>query len=244
MEWYDPKELKVPILCVEYFGGEATGKTYNGLTFPKPALLDTEGKGIVVARQLGIDKVTKAESFFDVIDFVNTVINDPEIETAVFDSSRDIVDMAEALTLEQLEKSGLYSSAGAVLYTHVYQKMDWIVQTLRAHNKNCVFTSRVKDEYKNNVRTGKQIRDGYKKAPYQFDVVIELTTLIEWDDEVYVLIEPVAKVYKNGFVRKGSSKPYLEVADYKTLVKEVFKPVDREKYMAEFLKPFIKQKEE
>lgn len=240
VKWEEPDENEIPILCVEFFGGEATGKTYNALTFPKPALLDTEGKGKVVAGQLGIKKVFRAKSFYDVIDFVNACITDPEIETAVFDSSRDLVDMAESLTLAQLDKSGLYSSAGAVLYTHVNQKMDWIVQTLREHGINCVFTSRMKDEYKQNTRTGKQIRDGYKKAPYQFDIVIELTNMIEWDGEYHLTIEPIARVYKNGFVRKGTTKPYLEIADYETLIKEIFEPVNRDKYMEKFLKKFSK----
>jgi len=236
VEWSEMPKAKVPILAVEIVGTEGTGKTHCALTFPKAALLDTEGKACNVMRKFKNNKWFKASMFLDVIDFVNTVIKSDDIETAIFDSSRDVVDMAEQFTLEQLEKTALYSQAGAVLYTHVNQKMDWIVQTLRAHGKNIVFTSRMKDEYKQNVRTGGMQRDGYKKAPYQFDLVLELTTSFVWHDKEYILIEPIAKVVKNGYVKRGQSKPFIASAEYQTILNEIFDPIDREAYMTEFMK--------
>jgi len=236
VEWNELPDAKIPILAVEIVGSEGTGKTHYALTFPDAALLDTEGKACNVMKKFDNPRWFKGNTFIDVVDFVNTVIRSPEIKTAVFDSSRDVVDMAEQFTLEQLEKTALFSQAGAVLYTHVNQKMDWIVQILRANGKNIVFTSRMKDEYRQNVRTGGLVRDGYKKAPYQFDLVLELTNTVEWQDSKAILIEPVVKVVKNGYVRRGRSKPYIASADYETIVKEIFEPVDRDEYMAKFLK--------
>jgi len=235
VEWNELPAEEIPVLAVEIFGTEGTGKTHAALTFPDAALLDTEGKACNVMKKFKNERWFKGNTFLDVIDFVNTVIHSKEIKTAVFDSSRDIVDMSEQFTLEQLEKTALFSQAGAVLYTHVNQKMDWIVQILRANKKNIVFTSRMKDEYKNNVRTGKLLRDGYKKAPYQFDLVLELTCEVEWNGGRAILLEPIVKVVKNGYVRRGLSKPYIASADYDTLIKEIFEPVDREEYMTKFL---------
>lgn len=238
VEWEELPELQVPKMVVEICGAEGSGKTHAACTFPKPALLDTEGKAWVIMKKFGHAKWAKANNFEDVISFVKTVVNDPEIETAIFDSSRDVVDMAERYALEQLGKETLFSQTGGqVLYTHVYQKMDWLITTLRRAGKNVVFTSRMKEEYKNNSRTGRMIRDGYKKSPYQVDVVIELRSEIEWGGEIYPLMTDVARVTKNGYVKKSQKKPYIKDACYDTIVKDIFETVpDQTAYIEEFKK--------
>ena len=237
VEWETIPDLDVPRMVVEISGAEGSGKTHAALSFPKPALLDTEGKAWVVMKKFGNTKLAKASNFEDVLAFVKAVVNDNDIETAIFDSSRDIVDMAERYSLEQLGKETLYSSSGGqVLYTHVYQKMDWIIKTLRKAGKNVVFTSRMKDEYKNNTRTGHQVRDGYKKVPYQADVVIELRSSIVWDDETHILFSDVTKITKNGYVRKKNKKPYIHDALYDTLVENIFDTIDdQDEYMTTFI---------
>lgn len=236
--WEELPEVQVPKLVVEISGTEGSGKTHAACTFPKPAMLDTEGKGWVIMKKFGHTKWAKASNFEDVISFVKAVINDPEIETAIFDSSKDIVDMAERYALEQLGKETLFSQTGGqVLYTHVYQKMDWIITSLRRAGKNVVFTSRMKEEYKNNSRTGRMIRDGYKKSPYQVDILIELRSEIEWNGDIQPLMTDVARVTKNGFVKKSEKKPYIRDACYDTIIAEIFDTVpDQAAYIEEFKK--------
>lgn len=237
VQWDEIPDIKNPAFACELVGEQGTGKTHVGGTFPKPALLDTEGKGWVVWKKLGHKTYFRAHSFDDVINFCHTVLNDPEIETAVFDSSRDLVDMSERFTLQELGRDTLYSTKGAVLYSHVYGKLDWIVQTLRNANKNVVFTSRLKDEYINDKKTGGQIPDGYKKAIYQFDIVIRFTTLVKWDDEMEVVVQPVGKVVKDGFIRRGQYKPYLKDCTYQSIIDNLLEPIDDvDKYMKKFMK--------
>lgn len=237
VEWDEIPDLKIPPMAVELCGGHGDGKTHAALSFPSPALCDTEGKGWVVLKKFGNDRWFRARTFGDVLDFVNTVLNNDEIETAVFDSSRDIVDMAERFVLKELGKNTLYSTKGAVLYSHVYGKIDWIIQTLRMAGKNVIFTSRLKDEYINDSRTGRQITDGYKKAGYQVDLQIRFTTMIEWDGSKHIVIKPVAKIAKDGFIRKGTYKPYLKEATYDSICEHLLEPTEKiDKYMDGFLK--------
>lgn len=237
VEWEDIPDLEVPPMAVEFVGEQGTGKTHCGLSFPEPALCDTEGKGWVVLKKFGNKRWFRARTFGDVLDFVNTVLNDDKIKTAVFDSSRDIVDMAERFVLKELGRDTLYSTKGAVMYSHVYGKMDWIIQTLRMAGKNVIFTSRLKDEYVNDTRTGNQITDGYKKARYQVDLVIRFTTRIRWNDETHVVIQPVGHVLKDGFIRRGTYTPYIKEATYDDICKNLLEPVDSvDKYMNGFLK--------
>lgn len=237
VEWEELPDLDIPPIAVEFSGEKGIGKTHCGLTFPEPALCDTEGKGWVVLKKFGNKRWFRARTFGDVIDFVHTVLNDDTIQTAVFDSSRDIVDMAERFVLKELGRETLYSTKGAVMYSHVYGKIDWIIQTLRMAGKNVVFTSRLKDEYVNDKRTGRQIIDGYKKAGYQVDVQIRFTTLIRWKDETYVVIQPVGDVIKDGFIRRGTYAPFIKDATYEDICEKLLEPVDSvDKYMDGFLK--------
>lgn len=237
VEWEELPDLDIPPMAVEFVGEQGTGKTHCGLSFPEPALCDTEGKGWVVLKKFGNKRWFRARTFGDVLDFVNTVLNDDKIKTAVFDSSRDIVDMAERFVLKELGRDTLYSTKGAVMYSHVYGKMDWIIQTLRMAGKNVIFTSRLKDEYVNDSRTGNQITDGYKKARYQVDLVIRFTTRIRWNDETHIVIQPVGNVLKDGFIRRGKYTPYIEEATYDDICKNLMESIDDvDKYMTKFLK--------
>ena len=237
VEWEELPDIKIPSMAVEFSGEQGTGKSHCGLTFPEPALCDTEGKGWVVLKKFGNKRWFRARTFGDVLDFVNTVLNDDSIKTAVFDSSRDIVDMAERFVLKELGRDTLYSTKGAVMYSHVYGKIDWIIQTLRMAGKNVVFTSRLKDEYVNDKRTGGKIIDGYKKAGYQVDIQIMFTTRIRWNDETHIVIQPVGSVIKDGFIRRGQYAPFVKEATYDDICKELLEPIDSvDKYMNAFLK--------
>ena len=237
VEWEDIPDIEIPPMAVEFIGEQGTGKTHCGLSFPEPALCDTEGKGWVVLKKYGNKRWHRARTFGDVIDFVNTVLNDDKIKTAVFDSSKDIVDMAERFVLKELDRETLYSTKGAVMYSHVYGKIDWIIQTLRMAGKNVIFTSRLKDEYVNDSRTGNQVTDGYKKAGYQVDLQIRFTTKIEWQGEKHIVIQPVGKVIKNGFIRRGTYAPYIVDATFEGICEHLLEPnKDVDKYMAKLLK--------
>lgn len=225
-------------LAVEYCGLQATGKTHNGGTFPSPVLFDTEDKGWKVWKKLGHSKDTyyQGDSFEDVIAMVKKVINDPSIKTVVMDSSQDIDGWAEQLACVQLQRDRLFSDGGAVLYSYKYEKMDWIIFTLRDAGKNLVFTSRMKDEYVMKKKTGKLIPAGYKKAAYKFDIVIELTDIVEWQGDIWILDRIIGKVLKNGFVWKEHSVPYISDMTYEGIQKLMEPQEDVFKYMTGFLK--------
>ena len=222
---------KIPVFGVEYFGSEGVGKTHASLTFPSPALCDTQGKGYIVMRKFENKNWFFVQNFEDVIRFFKTAIHNDDIKTIIFDFSKDVYEMAEKFTMDELQRDTLWSKAGGVMYSRVNLKIDYFIQRAREYNKNIVFISPLKDEYIGNNYTGRRVRDGYKKSPYQMDIMIKIQRGIDWKGKWYNVDNIYGKVVKNGFIQPTKSKPFLTDFSYNGIVNNLFEEVDREEYI-------------
>lgn len=233
--------------AVELAGLQGAGKTHTALSFPFPALLDTELKAITPLDH-GVgnpDRVAIAHSWDDVVNFLSFAIGDDGVQTLIFDSSRDIYEMATAATLIELKKKSLYiPGEGAILYAHVHRKMNSLVEACRQAKKYCVFTARVKDEYVGGNTTGRMVRDGWNKTPYKVDIMLQAVSATKGIPERMIPPEyQLWRVVKNSQVRKGQTKPFLVnplFEDIETLAEPC---LDREAYTQEWITKFEESKE-
>jgi len=265
--WTEVPEFEVPELAVELMGEPSCGKTHTSGTFPYPAICDTEKKGWMVWGKLGLKKYFHASYWEEVISFwehimENTLTSkqqleegndiDPDItvDTIVFDSSRDIREWAELYTKGVTGKKSLYSNAaGPVQYNMVYAKLDTIIQTTRKSGRNVVFTSRLKDQYVKNETTGALIRDGYKKAPYQFDVILRLQLGVYNSKGRQLYPRKIfGRVEKIGWLH-ASSWPYYLIGNgkglcYNDIVEELVKSDGTDLGLDDWIEQVVKPKME
>lgn len=100
-----------------------------------------------------------AASLEDVRAFVDACIADKEIDTVILDSGSDMQDWAEQ---EYMKEKGSSSVYPIVEYKKVYKKIDAITHMVVDNDMNLVLTARTKDEYLQDSKTGRLIRDSYK----------------------------------------------------------------------------------
>lgn len=227
-KWSDPEDAyKKKKISIEISGEQGIGKTHLACSFPKPAFLDTEHKGYVVLRKFANKRWFPAKNMQDARRFVEACLEDPEIETIVWDSGTDIQDWAEQELLAETGKLPTDNIWPRVQYKQVYRKIDEQVfkivgSTEEEIKKNFIVTARVKDEYLNDQKTGRAIRDGYKKTPYQLQLMIQLEKGIRAYDGSLMLPQYIfGKVVKNGYIAPHLSKPYLINCTYEGILKEL-----------------------
>jgi len=209
-------------LFIEVAGPPKYGKTHFTCTFPKPAMADTEGKGWRVLQKFNNSNWFRIEKFSELRQFVNSCILNDEIETLIFDSGSDLREMAEKEWCEEQGKERVYP---IVLYGQVYSKIDNLFREIRKAEKHLATTSRMKDVYLGEQKTGVITRDGYKKVPYQADITIELVKGIYDDDLKLRFPEYVfGKINENTFVKPGFSKPILLDLSFQGIQNELLDP--------------------
>lgn len=233
VEWDEiptkPAELPFTVL-VE--GAQGAGKTHFSMTFPEPIfILDTENRADVVAAKFaGYKKVyrKRVATFNELRQTLVQLVFEHESGTIVIDSGSDLQAMAE---LEYLEEAKVERIFPTYIWGRVWDKMDNMLKAIRERGFYCVITGRLRDEYKNDERTGYQVLEGYKKLPYRADIHLRL------------LGDNTAEVYKNGFrndpieqVKVLEAPSYSEIMDKLILaetpgpeVLEEVKPVANEK---------------
>jgi len=235
IRWTDfPKQ---PVFSIEYSGEPAYGKTHCVFTYPDVAVCDTpgEGKAWIVAQKFNNPRVFKARTFDDIRRFVDYCVANPKIKSIGIDSGSDLREMAETEWLREKGRKSVYvPGEGAFQWAEVYEKIDKLVQKIKDANKYFVVTSRLKDEWvetdagegRKSVKTGRRVRDGYKKFPFGLTVLIELTDGIKIDDETYFEGHVFGRVIKNGFLCPRVQKPYFFDPTYQGLVenRELFIP--------------------
>lgn len=227
IEWTKPPEE--PIFNIEWSGVWDIGKTHACLTFPNPAIADTEGKAWIVCKKLGIDKWFRVESFDDIRQFILNCLKDDAIKTVVVDSGSDLQDLAAQ---EFLAESGQQKIFPVVLWARVYEKIDELVQLIKRHNKYFTTTSRLKEEFAKDTRTGRLIRSGYRKFPYQLEMLIRLeygiTVEEKGEDKTYFKDRVFGRVIKNNFWKYGckEKKPWLFDISFAGIEKELLEPWD------------------
>jgi hypothetical protein len=230
------------VVVVDIAGREGSGKTHMALTSTKPAICDTERKAFRILDK-GIGNASKHFSpsdWNDVVAFTEHVLKDSEVETVVFDTLKELEEMAHRDTLEELSRDrgkkvdSLYSrDAGAVQYKYVNERIENLIKRLRVVGKSVIFTSRMKDEYVDNQKTGRLIRDGWNKMPYYADFCVQA---VETIPGVHIdTLKPgvmIWKVMKNGSIVRGLYRPYIVAKDFQDLLQQLrTTEADVEKYL-------------
>lgn len=245
-----------------------TGKTHMSVfTFPNgKVVLDTENKADLVISKLPEEDQKqiywkRVTAFDEIRQGVEFAIRTPSIKTVVIDSGADLQDLA---VKEWSEEHGgkqpividkITGAVSTVLYAQVYQKIDELVRAVHNARKFLVVTGRMKDEYIDQVRTGRRIADTYKKFPWSLMITIELVKGIR-DEKGKVHFEDriFGMVTKNNFygidyrLQLNYKKPYLFDISYEGICNELLKPwhngVPLGKEMEQIIKDaedFIKQ---
>jgi len=169
--------VKIPIL-VEIIGESAVGKTHTACLFPKSVLFDCtpEKEGRIIGLKLYKDNFDNR--YFDIInynDFLNALSDIPEgTKTIVIDTSKDFVRIItdewlrrENVSRRAAGKTALRRVHPTILFGNINNMVDAEVKRLMSTPYNVVFTSAMTDEYVNDTKTGRRIRDGYSRLPFQ-----------------------------------------------------------------------------
>jgi len=220
---------KKKVFSIEYFGESETGKTHCENTYPNVAICDTISQGDVwqIAEKFNNKMVMRAKTFDDIRRFIQYCVTNPKIESIAIDSGADLRDMAETEWLKEHRnrKSVYVPGEGGFQWAEVYDKIDELIQRVKASNKYLIITSQLKDEWmktleqKEAVKTGRRIRDGYKKLVWGLSVRVQLVNgITDTEGRVHFEDRIFGKVVKNRFLPKRIQKPYFFDSTYHGLV--------------------------
>jgi len=258
---------------IEIQGEPDMGKTHLAATFcldersRKVLFLDTEEKAWIVLKKFPKDSFywKRVKSFADIRNGIMWACENPEINTIVIDSGADLRDLAvQEWSREHggkkpivIDQSGAVST---VLYAQVYEKIDSLVNLVKSSNKYLVVTARMKDEWVNNIQTGRRVRDGYKKFPWDLSIAIRIVYGIEEVVRTERSAKVVRKVhfpdFKFGKVLKNNfhgidqkkmlnyQKPYLFDLSFNGICEELLKPWGDGVPIGKELETILKEAEE
>lgn len=172
--------VKAKILLVGSFG---SGKTYGGLTFPRPAVIDSEGSVDLYGNEFEFVSVP-TKSLKEALGAINEVMRGKvevagkPCDTLVIDSLSSFYDGVQHAMMRpdgsiDMQAWGLIKRKYAEFIDTLYHKTDVHV----------VATARVKPKFsadKTDKKTGELLQDGEiidcdKKVPYAFDLVFWLS---------------------------------------------------------------------
>jgi len=214
---------------IEVAGEPDVGKTHFACTFPKPLVIDTEGKAWIVLKKFGHKYWKKVKTFDDIRQAVYWGIDSPEIETIVIDSGADLRELAAR---EYMEEHGIEQIYPLVLWARVDDKIDELVRAIKDADKYLVVTARMKDEYLGEQKTGRRVRDGYKKFPWDLSMGIIIRFGLE-DPKTKKVLWPKHRfgiVTKNNFygadpkTGRTFQKPVLFDVSFEGVCEELLKP--------------------
>jgi len=229
MSWKPFPKLR-PI-WIEISGEFDYGKTHLACTFPNPAFADTEQKAWIVLEKFNNPRWFPVKTFQDFRDFVAICEKSDDIQTIVIDSGSDLVDLAykEHVEVDRRPTYPIYYA-----YGKIYEKIDTLVSRIKLTGKHFVVTSRLKDEYVvkdfdregNPIyeKTGRRLRDGYKKFPWNLEILLRLEKGVKIGDKVYYPERIFGRVIKNNFLGHNERKPFLFNVSYQGIVDELLKP--------------------
>jgi hypothetical protein len=113
--------------------------------------------------------------------------------TFIIDSGSDIKDMAETLVCRELEIQQIYPP---VNWGKVWAYCDLIIEKIVNKGHNLVITSRVKDEYNGDNKTGRQLPDFYKKIPYKATYCLQYKNFGKGVTEDFALVVTANTLFK------------------------------------------------
>lgn len=217
-------------ISIEIAGEPDYGKSHTARTFPNPLFLDTEGKSWIVLQKFSEPAPWKrVKNFNDIRQGIRYGIDNSDIDTIVIDSGSDIRDLAQKEWLDEAGKDRVFP---LVLWGEIYAKIDTLVRDVKDSGKNFVTTSRLKDQFLGDQRTGRRIRDSYKKFPWTLSMGVEIVDGI-WDHRIGApkfKERKFGRVYKNNFYGIDQvkavtfQKPYIFDVSYEGIKNEMLKP--------------------
>jgi len=168
------KPEKIPVF-VELIGEPEVGKTHFACLSPRPFIIDTtawqEARPIVlkVLGGLGLkDRYAPARDWKSLVEAVGRACSSERVATVVIDTSADLQTLSARDWLASHGRERVYP---ITLYGHIRDKIDSVIKEVLLSCRNLVFTSQMKDEYNpDGSRTGRRVRDGYKRASFQADL--------------------------------------------------------------------------
>jgi len=170
-----PKEVITPPLVL--IGGDpGTGKTHLSLSvakYMKTYILDTEERGNIVASKskyknnIQIASVNSYEEVYEAIKYINKTEKEPV--AIIYDSGTDIQQFAELYYKEIAKVEKIWPK---VNWAQVYDLTDNVILPLRKTPHFLIVTARSKDEYLNDVATGKKILRIYNRLPFWADIIL------------------------------------------------------------------------
>lgn len=184
------------IVSVE--GRGKSGKTHFALTFPGPIAvlsLDIGLEGVVgkftpskdiLVREFVLPEANQAEAakklWADFRKSLNDCLGHKQIKTIVIDTFTDAWEIIRYAKLDKL------TGVMPVKYVEVNAEFRDMVKGFYKYDKNVVLLHKVKEEYRENVFTGKMLRAGYGEVEY----------LVQSNIKAYKTKEPKSK--KENFV--------------------------------------------
>jgi hypothetical protein len=167
------KKLKVLL-----YGASGSGKTLAALTFPRAAVIDTEGGTDLYAGRAGVPafNVMRANSLAQVEEAMRFIQadNSKTIETLIVDSVSVLYDVQK----EAADKANQNNGLGYREWGKVNNRMVYLYNALANLNVHVVVTAREAIEYET---VGKELRrvgfkpDADKRLVYMFDFIIRMT---------------------------------------------------------------------
>jgi hypothetical protein len=221
--------VKEKIFTFNVSGEPDSGKSHLLRTFPDPIFLDTEGKAWVVLEKFNPIPWKRVKSFDDIRKGILWALDRPEIKTIVVDSAADLSDLAgdEFMSEKNVEKI-----FPVVQYKKVYDKIDPLILDIQEAGKYFACSSRRKDEYLNDNRTGRRIIDSYKKFPWDLMISVEIVFGIKdvTTGKIMYSGNKFARVEKNNFFGMDMNrqlnfmKPYLFDVSFEGICQELLNP--------------------
>jgi len=150
------------VYSLDVYSMHGLGKTHFACAHPPKVLLgDTENKAHTVVKKFrGLVDWKRVNTFEDFRQLCYLAIDSPDIHTVVIDSGDDIQDLAAKEWCVENHQKAVFP---IVNFRYVYKKIDELTLQLEEARKWFISTSRMKEEWVNDVSTGRMIRDGYKK---------------------------------------------------------------------------------
>lgn len=180
----NPRRLKMYI-----YGETGTGKTITSLHMPDPAVIDTEGGTNFYGKFFDFDRIQTSD-YYEIFKTVTELLKDPKgYKTLVIDPFSNVWDkMVNDYEKYLRKKKGEphYTITG-LDYRPLKSNIKRLVQHLNDLDMNIVITARSKAKYSNDGDDFMKVEgtkpDGPKGMEYMFDVVLELVTENEGEED-------------------------------------------------------------
>jgi hypothetical protein len=192
------EEVRLIPLFIEVIGEPSVGKTHLASLFPKPALVDTtaKGEGYVVFKKFHSDwkrRYFRARTFDDFTKHLSAIERDKGyFRTVVVDTSADLRTLGSQDYIKELNEAGKNrEKLMPEEYGWINEKINDFINKITDIEKLCmnlVFTSQMRDEWKDRKPTGRRIRKGYPDANFQSDMRLFLQLVQKVDEKTMQFI--------------------------------------------------------